>query len=192
MGAIPFRQGLWLPHIPNPRGLAAPSRHFERELLRYDKMLRLFPSQVEHLYRLVRVCRREARMGLQAATLHKHPDTVICVQEGVLPISGLLPWALQSPERVIRDLRARDLWLHGGSDPNKALDTLEAIMDATEQRNTARQQADAEGELDERSTAAFRWLKYGMPGFVGAPVLTPATPLPAPQAVSPPAVASPD
>jgi hypothetical protein len=157
---------LWLGHIPNRFDLKVPSRAFQRAIIRYDKMLRLFPSQVEPVYRLVRLCRAEARLGLNVMKdLHTHPDTVVCINEGVLPISELLPWAVDAPERVIRDLRARDTWLHGGKDAADAPDKLIALMEENSRREQAHQRAEADGDFDERASTAFRWLRYGPPAW---------------------------
>lgn len=161
----PNDHALWLGHVTNPFGLTAPTAHFQRALTGYDKMLRLFPSQIESVYRLVRVCRREARLGLNAMVVHDHPDTRICIQEGVLPIGPLMPWAIGQPELVLRDLQARDTWLHGGADPEKAIAKITETMDRTEQAQREYDARQGEEEFDERSSMAYRWLRYGPPSW---------------------------
>jgi len=170
MGRLnPAAQALWLGHVANPFGLTAPTAHFQRAIIAYDKQLRLFPSQVEPVYRLARICRRESRLGLNTMVVHDHPDTRICIQEGVLPICPLLPWAVGQPELVLRDLRARDTWLHGGIDPEKAIDKIAETMDRTEQQRREYEAKQGEEEFDERSAMAYRWLRYGPPSWNKAP-----------------------
>jgi len=149
---------IWL-KTPNPLGLAEPPTWWQKLVFDYDKMLRIFPSQIEHAYRLCRRVRREARLGLQTMVIHKHPDTVLMIQHGVVPVSTVLPWAVTST-KILRDLRARDTWVQGGAE--KVIDTIEK----QEQRQAAAQQQEADAQQGEMLTNMFRAVKYGRPGTV--------------------------
>jgi hypothetical protein len=141
----------WIEQL-NPFNLARPGEWWLKLLHDYDDQLRVFWSQKEPAFRLARVVRREARLGLSAMTVHQHPDTVIMIQHGCVPVSTLVPWAVQS-DKVIRDLMARDLWRNGGAD--KTVDQLEA----QEAEEEARQDRNRLHNLDHLNGDAFRSLK---------------------------------
>lgn len=143
----------------NPLGLEEPPAHWQQALFDYDKMLRIMPSQKDRVYRLCRVVRHEARLGLQAMVVHEHPDTRACIRFGVVPIATLMPWAIYSPQRVLRDLRARDTWTMHGGDPNKIVDDIERQEAAAEAKTIAA----GHEELDARSASAYRAIRYGRP-----------------------------
>lgn len=137
---------------PNPFKLATPSPWWLRLLTTYDDQLVLIPSQTEAAYRLTRKVTREGRMGLNKMVVHEHPDTKLFINLGVVPMSTVLPWAIQS-DKIIRDLAARDLWAQGGSE--KALDRLEAA----ERADLVRQQRRDDADLDAVNSEAFRSLQ---------------------------------
>lgn len=151
---------IWLVDA-NPLRLEEPPLWWQQLVHDYDKMLRVMPSQKERVYRLCRVVRREARLGLQAMVVHDHPDTRACIKFGVVPVAALHPWAIRS-SKVIRDLRARDTWMMFGGDPNKLVDAMEA----QEAEVAAAEQREADADQDERLTNAFRAIKYGRPETV--------------------------
>lgn len=140
----------------NPLNLPEPPQWWQDLVSGYDKMLRIMPSQKEHVYRLGRVVRREARLGLQTMVVHDHPDTRAMIKFGCVPIAPVYPWAIHSTA-IIRDLRARDTWVNGGA--NKVVDMLEAA----EKKTRDYDQAQADADIDERSASAFRAVKYGRP-----------------------------
>jgi hypothetical protein len=121
-------------------------------------MLRILPSQKERVYRLCRVVRREARLGLSAMVLHDHPDTRACIRFGVVPVAAVHPWATRS-NKIIRDLFERDTWRHGGGDPNRIVDQMEAA----EQKAKDDRQVTADAELDDLNANAYRAIRYGRP-----------------------------
>ena len=149
---------IWLSTVPNPLQLPEPPGWWQTLVFDYDKMLRLFPSQREHLYRLCRVVRREARLGLQTMVVHEHPDTRIAIQHGIVPIAGLYPWAITST-KIIRDLRDRDLWRLYNGDVNQLLAAIERGEHEAEQA----QERERDAAIDESNTSAFRAIKYGRP-----------------------------
>lgn len=142
----------------NPFQLPEPPQWWQDMVYDYDKMLRILPSQTEACYRLARIVRQEARLGLNAMVVHDHPDTRAMINFGVVPVASVHSWAINS-DKIIRDLRARDLWNIAGGDPNKIVD----LVEGGERRAAEAQQAEADGELDERNTSAYRAIKYGRP-----------------------------
>lgn len=150
---------IWLVDA-NPLHLDEPPRWWQTLVYDYDKMLRVMPSQREHAYRLCRLVRVEARLGLSQMVVHDHPDTRACIKFGVVPIATLPLWAVRS-DKVIHDLQARDTWRHFGGDPHKITDAIER-QEADAQAAIDRE---ADAALDERSTNAYRAIRYGRPAF---------------------------
>jgi hypothetical protein len=145
----------------NPLDLPEPPAWWQQLVFDYDKMLRVMPSQKEAVYRLCRLVRKEARLGLQAMVVHDHPDTRACIKFGIVPVAALHPWAIRST-KIIRDLRARDTWNLFGGDPTKIADAIEqqeANTDAVTQR-------ESDAEQDELLTNAYRAIRYGRPDQV--------------------------
>lgn len=142
----------------NPFDLPEPPRWWQTLVFDYDKMLRVMPSQRDQAYRLCRVVRRDARLGLNAVVVHEHPDTVACIKFGVVPILTLLPHAVYSTH-VIEVLRARDTWTLYGGDPHKLVDALEA----QEHQAEAAREAERHAQLDEINTSLYRAIRYGRP-----------------------------
>jgi hypothetical protein len=149
---------IWL-KTPNPLKLEAPPLWWQQLVFDYDKMLRIMPSQIENMYRLCRLVRREARLGLQAMVIHEHPDTVQMIKHGTVPVAAVFPWAIRS-NKIIRDLQARDTWLQGGAE--KVVEKIEK----QEREAEAQQQHLADAEQDALLTNAFRAVKFGRPGHV--------------------------
>jgi len=142
----------------NPLGLEEPPTWWQQLVFDYDKMLRVMPSQREHVYRLCRVVRQEARLGLSQMVVHDHPDTRAMIKFGVVPIASLHPWAIRS-NKIIRDLYARDTWQHHGGDVNKIVDDMEAAERKVEEKATEEQHA----ELDDINSSIYRQIRYGRP-----------------------------
>lgn len=142
---------VWIPD-ENRFSLPAPSPWWLSLLASYDPQLRVIPSRKECAYRLARVVSRDARLGLNAMIVHQHPDTVMMIQHGLVPVSTLAPWAIRS-DKVIRDLMARDLWRAGGADR-----VLKNMEDGERRAKLARDAKDT-ADLDYRSGEAFRSLK---------------------------------
>jgi hypothetical protein len=147
---------IWI-NETNPYHLPEPPAWWQNIVYDYDKMLRLLPSQKDRVYRLGRLVRREARLGLSAMQeVHKHPDTVMMIRHGLVPISTVLPWAIHS-SKILRDLRARDLWREFGDE--RGLDRYLAQLDETEAQAKAREQAALDAEMDQRNADAFKYVQ---------------------------------
>lgn len=153
----------WYPD-QNRFNLAAPSPWWLQLLRDYDAQLVVLPSRVEALYRLTRRVRAEARLGLKAMIVHEHPDTVMMIQYGVVPVASLTHWAIQS-DKIIRDLMARDTWRVLGKpivdahDAARAAELVTQRMDARESQVTVTEQKDADTLLDDVSSDAFKSLQ---------------------------------
>lgn len=141
----------------NKFNLPAPPAWWQKIVFDYDKMLRLLPSRKDRLYRLGRVARRDAQLGLQSMTFHTHPDTQMMIQHGLVPISSVMPWAITST-KILRDLKARDLWANGAKD-ERGLERL--LDDIDESENVAAVQAERQAaqELDHRNADGYRYMK---------------------------------
>lgn len=146
---------IWIAGTSNPHKLPEPPAWWQTIVYDYDKMLRILPSSKDRAYRLCRVARADARLGLQAmGEIHKHPDTVTMINHGLVPISTVMPWAVYS-NKILRDLAARDSWKLEGGDPNKIVNRMEQMEAEAERKQDARR-AD---ELGQRSSDAFKHVK---------------------------------
>lgn len=134
----------------NPFGLSAPPRWWQDLVSDYDSQLRVIPSQKEIAYRLCRLVRREARLGL-SSIVHEHPDTRLMIRLGLVPVATLSgAWR----PGIVAELRGRDLWAAGGADA--AVETMEAA-EAQKSQQTERSASD---EFDARAADAFRSMQY--------------------------------
>jgi hypothetical protein len=154
----------WYPD-QNRFALTAPSPWWLHLLREYDDQLVVLPSRVELLYRLTRRVRPQARLGLQAMIVHEHPDTVMMIQYGVIPVSSLTTWAIQS-DKVIRDLMARDTWRVLGKpvldaqDAQRAADLTIARLDAQEAATRQADERRAQDMVDAAGSDAFHSLQH--------------------------------
>lgn len=140
----------WIPDV-NKFNLREPSDWWLRLLWAYDPNLVVIPSRMQPCYRL---CRRlERGKGFNPNFPHEHPDTKMMIHYGLLPIRSIVPWAVQS-DKIIRDLMACDLDLHGGAE--KVCDRLEA-QELDDERK-ADEYIDAESGVVGRQ--AYASLKY--------------------------------
>jgi hypothetical protein len=74
----------------------------------------------------------------------------------LVPISTVLPWAIHS-SKILRDLRARDLWREFGDEAG--LDRYLAQLDETEAQAKAREQAVLDDQMNQRNADAFRYVQ---------------------------------
>lgn len=139
---------IWLDNA-NPHKLPAPPQWWQDAVYDYDADLRIMPSAKNRVYRLCRVVRREARLGLKAALVHDHPDTRAMIRHYVVPVASIDRFHPQ----IVAELRSRDLWLKENRD---ATDQLEAAEATAEQRAQRRQ----DDELAQIAGDAFRQVQY--------------------------------
>jgi len=153
----------WYPDL-NRFNLPAPSEWWLQLLRDYDDQLVVLPSRKDLLYRLTRRVRREARLGLNAMIVHEHPDTVMMIQYGVVPVSSLSAWAIRS-DKIIRDLMARDTWRVFGKpvlDAHDAVRAADMVIDRLTDAERAARHEDARrgsDKADAINTDAFRSLQ---------------------------------
>jgi hypothetical protein len=140
---------IWL-GTHNPFQLPEPPPWWQDLVFDYDGKLRVMPSQKDLAYRLVRLVKRENRLGLTAGVQHDHPDTKQMIAYGCVPVATLSgAWR----PSIIAELRSRDIWAQGGADA--VVDRLEE----GEQRVEQRKDAVAHDELDQRNADAFKIIK---------------------------------
>lgn len=154
----------WYPD-ENRFSLPAPGEWWLKLLAEYDDQLVVLPSRVDLVYRLTRRVRHEARMGLRAMIVHEHPDTVMMINYGVVPVAAMTRWSIQS-DKIIRDLMARDTWRVFGKpvldahDAQKATDMVIARLDAQERAVNDEDDRRGADMLDAAGSDAFRSLQH--------------------------------
>lgn len=137
----------------NPFKLVEPSPWWLQLLSDYDPLLVVMPSVKDHAYRLCRRVPRHAQLGNLVKYLHTHPDTVQMINNGLVPVSTITPWAIQS-DKIIRDLMSRDTERVGGADG-----TLK-VIEASEARAIARRDKKTSSDLNAINGEAFRSLQF--------------------------------
>ena len=120
--------------------MAVPPTYWLQRLYDFDDMLVVFPSfKVPFAYVLAR--RRQLTAGLtdvvtQVAAELVNPDTVACLNHGLVPVSLIYrtgeAWHI---DNILQSLRARDIWAHGGAD--KFADKLDEADNARERQTHA-------------------------------------------------------
>ena len=140
-------------YIPDNTRMAVPPAYFLQRIWDQDAMLVVLPSRrVPFAYVIAR--RKQWGPGLTEKAIegqYTNPDTKMCVLHGCVPVCLMHKtgggW---NPDPIIRSLRDRDMWAHGG--PDKVADMLEE-QEATEKEHTRQQTRD---DLYNRSGDAWR------------------------------------
>lgn len=118
---------LWIDGIPSPFHLPRPGEEWLRAIESYDADLRLFPSQKDPCYRLMRAAKLSGGMSpkaFESAMSVLHPDTRLAIQYGLVAVTTVPPGAIHaSSALVVQWLRDHDLWKVGGAE--RAADLLE-------------------------------------------------------------------
>lgn len=118
---------LWLDGVPSPFHLPKPGEEWLRAIEAYDSDLRLFPSQKDACYRLMRAAKMSGGMSpdvFAKAMAVIHPDTRIAIQHGLVAVTTVPPGAIHaSASLVVQWLKDHDLWKAGGAE--RAADMLE-------------------------------------------------------------------
>ena len=118
-------------YIPDNTKMAVPPAYFLQRIYDQDAMLVVMPSrQTPFAYVIAR--RKQGGVGLTDAgidAVYTKPDTKMCIKYGCVPVCLMYKTGpTWDPDAIIRSLRARDLWAHGG--PDKVADMLEAQEEA--------------------------------------------------------------
>jgi hypothetical protein len=139
-------------YIPDNPRLPIPPAHFLAAIYDQDAMLVLLPSR-QRAYTYVIARRRQLTAGMKYGPVQPETpeDTKMCLQHDVVPVCLMFQMGTSwDPAPVIRSLRARDLWEHGGADA--VADREEAAEDAA----AAKLKADIRDDIYNRSGAAWR------------------------------------
>jgi hypothetical protein len=146
---------IWIADV-NRFHLPPPPRWWQNRVSGYDKMLRLLPSQVQPVYRLCRLVRREARLGLQAMVVHDHPDTRMLIRHGCVPVATLTPRGAAWSPLISRDLTDRDMWAY------KNADAVLAAIERGEQARAAAEERTYRDNLQHVNAEGFRSMKTAL------------------------------
>lgn len=138
---------LFLNDIPSPFNLPRPRRWWAQVLADFDPDLRIFPSQKQPVYRVMRLARLSGGLNLDRFRhlLHAlNPDTRIALERHLVPVMTFGPDVFnRHPSLIVAALRRRDTWaLAPGGDAN---DRGDAAADALDQM-----EADAQAAIDRR------------------------------------------
>ena len=136
--------------------MEVPPAYFLQRIWDQDAMLVILPSrQTPFAYVIAR--RKQFAPGLTEKAIdavYSKPDTKMCILHGCVPVCMMFKTGTSwNPDPIIRSLRARDLWAHGGAD--KVADELEAQEEADKKK----QLAAIRDDLWNRSGAAYRSYK---------------------------------
>lgn len=140
-------------YLPDNPRMAAPPEFWLQQLYDFDSELVLMPSRmVPFAYVLGR--RRRFSAGLSDAAIadvSKQQDTVMCLHYGLVPVTMIYQiGTVWNIDPILRSLKARDIWAHGGAD--KAAD----LLDAADARKEKGIKNDIRDDMWNRSGDAWR------------------------------------
>lgn len=142
-------------YVPDNPKMEAPPAYWLQRLYDYDAELVVLPSrQRPYAYVLARRVRLARPMTSQALLhIYTQLDTRMCMGLGLVPVSLIyrtgVTWSI---DNIIADLKARDIWAHGGAE--KAAD----LMDASEEKVETQRKKDLRDDMWMRSGMA--WNSY--------------------------------
>jgi len=129
---------IFLAHVPNRFSLAVPRETWLKPIQDYDSELRIFPSQTQPCFRLMRVASHSGGMS------HKifkdipgiHPDTKVALENRLVAVCTIPPMALDAPpDNIVMQLRRRDQWAIGGGQGMDAGDKIADMLDRRDADN---------------------------------------------------------
>jgi hypothetical protein len=138
--------------LVSPFRLPDPDSAWLQPIADYDPDLRIYPSQKDYVYRLARVAHHSGGMNraLFRRLPNMNPDTVVCLDRGLVPVTTIPAGAIYAPpEKIVEQLYWRDLWAHGGA---------EAVADRLEVQEVAREMKRDADHQDE-GRARFRAMR---------------------------------
>ena len=139
-------------YIMDDATIPVPPAHFLAAVHDQDAMLVILPSR-QQPYTYVVARRRQLTAGLKYHVVDEKtpPDTKMCMEYDVLPVCRMFHTGIGwDPTPLIRSLRARDMWTHGG--PDKVAD----LLDKQDEDEKAKTKADIRSELYNRSGDGWR------------------------------------
>lgn len=113
-------------YIADNPNMAVPPAYWLQRLFDFDAELVCFPSRyIPYAYVLARRRRISVKPWDKAlADTATQPDTRLCLERGLVPVTLIYKTgATWEIDKVIRSLKARDIWSNGGAD--KAADLLD-------------------------------------------------------------------
>lgn len=133
--------GIYLEDVPNKFGLLVPKPYWLKPIEDYDPDLRIFPSQTQGCYRLMRVAHHSGPMAgkvFEGITEGIHPDTLVAIKYGLVAVTTIPPMALSAPpHNIVQQLRERDQWVLGGGRDAAAGDRIADLLDQRDTTNRA-------------------------------------------------------
>ncbi len=132
MSANPF---VGVNYINDNVRMAVPPAYWLQRLYDFDSELVVFPSRhVPFAYVLARRARVTSPLTNAAlASVIDQPDTKFCFMQGLVPVSLIYRTGdLWSIDNIIAQLKARDIWSHGGAE--KMADKLDETDATVEER----------------------------------------------------------
>lgn len=140
-------------YIPDNTRMEIPPAWFLGAIHDQDAELVLLPSrQKPFAYVIARRLRSKVWSKAQVDSVTQ-PDTLMCMRYNLIPVCLMFKhgpsWSVNN---VIRSLRARDMWAHGG--PEKVADLLEGQEDAE------RKKIDREIRDDQWNRSGDAWRSY--------------------------------
>lgn len=142
----------WIADI-NPFNLSEPPAWWLAKLYDFDHMLVLIPSRKQSKYMLARRRQLTAGIGDVAMLDNKNPDTLMLYSHQAVPVGYLNfsgNWTIDS---LLADLKARDVWAHGGADK------VIAIVEDAEADAEIKRHRELRDNMDHRARDAYRSLK---------------------------------
>ena len=140
-------------YIPDNPRMEVPPAYWLQRLYDFDSDLVVLPSRYRPFaYVLARRARLSAPLtGKAILDTATQPDTVMCLNLKLVPVSLIYrtgtTWSI---DNIIRSLKARDMWAHGGAE--KVAD----LMDEADAAVEARKKAAVRDDMWNRSGDAWR------------------------------------
>lgn len=139
--------------IPDNPRMAAPPEFWLQQLYDFDADLVLLPSRmIPFAYVLGRRRRFTAGLSDKAIVeISKQQDTVMCLHYGLVPVTMIYQiGTIWNIDPILRSLKARDIWAHGGAD--KAAD----LLDKADEKREKKLRSDIRDDMWNRSGDAWR------------------------------------
>ena len=120
-------------YLDDNRNMAVPPAYWLQRLFDFDAELVVFPSRyIPYAYVIARRRRFGAKsLDTALAETIQQPDTKFCLSHQLVPVTLIYrTGSVWSIDNIIRSLKARDIWEHGGGE--KAADLVDAQEAAAE------------------------------------------------------------
>jgi hypothetical protein len=130
--------------LVSPFGLPEPDPAWLQPIADYDADLRIYPSQKDYVYRLARLATNTGGMNgkMFGALDNLHPDTKICLNHHLVPVTTIpVAATFAPPDVIVEQLRRRDTF-------GMTAEQIDALMQA--------QVDDREARIDRENREAVR------------------------------------